>query len=168
MTPTITEEQVYAALGAFLVTVTAADVVRGQVNRVPMPQGPNWIVMQAGRRSQMSTTVRDYDVPGGKQNMTLSTALHFQLDVYGPLSANNAQAIVATFRSLWGADQFKASGLSPLYCEDPAQMPLLAGEQQWIQRWTIGCALHGNIAVSVTQQFADTLITGLTEITHGI
>lgn len=166
MIPSITQDAVYGALGDFLATVTGADIIRGQTNRAPMPEGPDWIVMQAGRRTAMSTTVRGYDPTTGKQDMDLSTALHFQVDVYGPASAENAQAIVTTFRSLWGADRFAPLGLSPLSCEDPAQMPLIAGEQQWVQRWMIGLALHGNIAVSVDQQFADTLITGLTEITH--
>lgn len=170
MTPSITQEQAYTALRTFLLAVAASstEVIQGQVNRVPMPQGPNWIVMQAIRREQTSTTARDYDPTGGKQVMGLPTTLRFQLDVYGPTAAENAQAIVTTFRSLWGADQFATSHLAPLYCDDPVQMPLLAGEQQWIQRWMIGCSLHGNISLSVDQQFADSIITGLTEITHGI
>jgi hypothetical protein len=167
-TPAPTQYDVYVALGDFLSAVTTAEVIRGQINRVPMPAGPNWIVMQAVRRGQMSTTVRDYVPTDGVQTMDLSTALYFQLDAYGPASAENAQAIVTTFRSLWGTERFKALGLVPLYCEEPAQMPLVAGEQQWIERWMIQCALHGNIELSVDQQFADTLITGLTEITHGI
>lgn len=168
MTPAPTQYDAYVALGDFLTAVTDAEIIRGQINRVPMPTGPDWIVMQAGRRAQMSTTVRDYDPDLEKQIMDLSTALYFQIDVYGPAAADNAQAIVTTFRSLWGADQFHASGFAPLMCEDPAQMPLIAGEQQWLQRWMIQCALHRSIALSVDQQFADTLITGLTEITHGI
>lgn len=168
MTPTITEDDAYKALGAFLDTVTGATVVRGQVNRVPMPSGPNWALMQILRRAPMATTTRDYDTVAGKQIMDLSTALHFQVDMYGPASGDNAQSFATAFRSLWGADQLKASYLAPLHCDDPAQMPLIAGEQQWIARWTITCALHGNISISVDQQFADSLITGLTEITHGI
>lgn len=163
-----TQFDIYVALGDFLSAVTGNEVVRGQINRVPMPDGPDFIVMQSVGRSAVATTVREYDVGAQEQEMGLSTTLTFQVDCYGPEAAEAAQTIVTTFRSLWGVEQFKAAGVSPLHCTDPQQMPVIAGEQQWIQRWMIQCAFHGTIALSVPQQFADTLITGLTEITHGI
>lgn len=175
MTPSLTEDQAYAALGAFLDAIlTGVDVVRGQVNRVPMPSGPNWISMQAMGRDQMATTERSYTpnlapAPAvGSAQISRSTILHFNLDVYGPAGADNAQAITTLFADDYGADFFRARGLGALYCEQPAQMPLIAGEQQYIGRWMIRCALHGNIVFGLPQEFADTVITTLSEITHGI
>jgi hypothetical protein len=164
----MTQSDLYTALRAFLAAVVPAStkIVQGQANRVPMPTGPDVIVMQAVRRGQMATTVRGYSAD--TLTMELSTGLNFQLDVYGPASAESAQKIVTAFRSPWGADQFKASGVAPLYCDDPTQMPLIGGEQQYIQRWKIECVLHGSIDFGVPQQSADMLITTLTEITHGI
>lgn len=103
----------------------------------------------------------------GANDVTRSTSLRFQLDVYGPASADNAQIITTLLRDDFGVDFLAAYHLAPLYCDDPAQMPIVAGEQQYIARWMIGVALHGNIAVTLPLGFADTLITGLSEITHG-
>lgn len=175
MTPSVTQEQVYTALRSFLLAVLPAntEVIQGQINRVPMPRGPNWVLMQDMRRQQMAMNVHTYDPPTdpipaiGSEDIERSTSLDFQIDVYGPLSADNAQVVATLFRDAWAVEKFKDNGLAPLNCTEPAQLPLLAGEQQWIQRWTTTATLHGNITVTVPAEFADTLITTLSEVTHG-
>lgn len=174
MTPSLTQEQAMTALRSLLLLIvpSGTEVVQGQINRVPMPQGKNWCQMTAVRRIAMATNERQA-VPNlapapatGRTDIGLSTRLDIQIDVYGPASAETAQAIVTLFRDSWAADQLAPSGLAPLYCSDPSQMPLVAGEQQYIARWTMDAALHGNIVTPVPTQFADTIITGLTEVTH--
>ncbi|WP_371432427.1 hypothetical protein [Novosphingobium sp.] len=175
MTPALTQEQVYTALRSFLLAVlpSGTEVIQGQVNRVPMPPGPDWVLMQAMHRQQMATNAHTYHPPTdpvpatGTADIERSTSLDVQLDIYGPLSADNAQVITTLFRDDWGVDNLKSAGIAPLYCTEPAQMPLLAGEQQWIQRWTMTATLHGNIAITIPAEFADTLITTLSEVTHG-
>ena len=176
MTLSLTQDQVYTALRSFLLAALPAgtEVIQGQINRVPMPASRDWVLMQALHRQQMATNVRAYHPPTapiptiGSTDVERSTRLDIQLDVYGPASADNAQVITTLFRDLWGVEKLKASGVAPLSCSEPAQMPLLAGEQQWIQRWTMTASVHGNITVSVPTEFADTLITTLSEISHGI
>lgn len=175
MTPSLTQRDVLAALRAFLLAILPAqtEVVQGQANRVPMPQDQNFVIMTPGRREQLGQTVHEWTAPtapapaSGTDEITRSTALHIQLDVYGPTSADNAQIITTLLRDGYGFDFLTPFGLAPLYGEDPFQMPLVAGEQQWLQRWTIRIALHGTIAVSVAADFADTLITTLSEVSHG-
>lgn len=174
MTPSITQEQAMTALRALLLLVvpSGTEVVQGQVNRVPMPQGKNWCAITPTRRVAMATNERaavpstDPAPAVGRTDIGLSTRLDVQVDIYGPASAETAQAMVAVFRDTWATDQLAASGLAPLYCTDPAQMPLVAGEQQYIARWTMDAVLHGNIVTPVPTQFADTIITGLSEVTH--
>lgn len=175
MTPSLTLTATFSALRTFLLAILPAqtEVVQGQANRVPMPQSGNFVVMTPSRLQQMAQTVHDWAEPTapapapGSDEISRSTALHFQLDVYGPASAENATVITTLLRDSYGYEALKPSGIAPLYAEDPFQMPLVAGEQQWIQRWTIRAALHGNIAVTVPVEFADTLITELLEVTHG-
>jgi hypothetical protein len=172
MTPSLTMTDAFTALRTFLLSILPAgtEVVQGQANRVPMPQGGNFVVMTPMHLQQMAQTVHEVTPPTapapalGTDEISRSTALHIQLDVYGPTSAENATVITTLFRDSYGTEAFAETGLAPLYAEDPFQMPLVAGEQQWIQRWTIRAALHGSIAVTVPQGFADTLITELSEV----
>lgn len=172
MTPSLTLADAYTALRTFLLGILPAqtEVVQGQANRVPMPQRGNFVVMTPMRMEQMAQTVHTLAPPTtpapalGTDEIARSMALHFQLDVYGPASGENAAVITTLLRDSYGAEAFDGTGLNPLYAEDPFQMPLVAGEQQWIQRWTIRLALHGHFAVTVPQGFADTLITELSEV----
>lgn len=172
MTPDLTLTQAYTALRTFLLGILPAgtEIVQGQANRVPMPQAGNFVVMTAMRMEQMAQTVHVVTPPTapapalGTDEIARSVALHLQLDVYGPTSGENATVITTLLRDSYGSEAFDGTGFNPLYAEDPFQMPLVAGEQQWIQRWTIRLALHGHFAVTVPQSFADTLITELSEV----
>lgn len=190
MNPSLTESQVYTALGDFIAAVTglsAANIVRGQVNRVPMPPGPNWFSMQATGKRLMATAERSYDPPVpvtppvgttgtgasytpefGTTFIGRSTALYFQVDGYGPASGDYAQVFTTLFNDEYGTEFFRSKGIGALYCEDPSQMPLIAGEQQYIGRWMIRVVLHAFIVANVQQGFADTLVTTLSEITHAV
>ncbi|AXU19713.1 hypothetical protein C7W88_12865 [Novosphingobium sp. THN1] len=172
VTPSLTLTAAFTALRIFLLGILPAgtEVTQGQANRVPMPQGRNFVVMTPMRFEQMAQTVHQVTPPNapapalGTDEIARSMALHFQLDVYGPSSGENATVITTLLRDSYGTEAFIATGFSPLYVEDPFQMPLVAGEQQWMQRWTIRLALHGHFVVTVPQSFADTLITELSEV----
>lgn len=162
----LTDEQAFTALRGFLLDVLpdGAEVVQGQDNRVPMPTAPVFVVMTALTRQQMAQTTHDYRPADNQEDVARSTGLMFQIDVYGDGAADNAQIITTLLRDAWGGAFLKPSGLAPLYCEDPTQMPLLTGEQQYLARWTIKCALHASVAITVPAQFADSLVTTLQEV----
>jgi hypothetical protein len=165
MTPSLTESQAFAALRTFLLAVLPAGVecVRGQANRVPMPAG-QFVVITPTRRQQMAQNAHAYDPTAQTETIERSTRFDVQIDVYGDASPENAQVITTLLRDEYGATALRPSGVSPLYCSDPMQMPLIAGEQQYIDRWTMTAALHSNVGVTVPMGFANTLITTLTEI----
>lgn len=165
MTPAITSEDAFIALRTFLLDIVpvGTEIVQGLDNRVPMPGVDGWVVMTETRLQKMAQTTHDYSPDAGQKTVARSTALHYQLDVYGEAAADTAQVITTLLADAHGVDALKPSGIAPLYCEDPLQMPLLAGEQQYIKRMMVRCALHGIIVVTVDQQFADNLITTLTE-----
>lgn len=172
MTPSITQSQAFTALRSFILGIlpAGAEVIQGQGNRVPAPASDNFVVMTIDRREGMARPVRDYDAVAGTETVGRSTTLRFQLDVYGASAGDNAQVIHTIMNDASGVEMIASafaslgiSGLTPLFCRDPQQMPAVFGEQQYTQRWMIACALHGNITVTRSIEFADDVITTLSE-----
>lgn len=168
----LTQDSAFTALRSALLAMLpdGVEVIRGQANRVPMPASSDFVVMTPTGRVQLSTTTHDYSPPTdpapakGTEGIGRSTRLDVQLDVYGDSAADNATIVTTLLRDAWGVDQMKGSGVVPLYCTDPMQMPLVAGEQQWIERWTMTVALHATPVATVPTEFADNLVTGLQEV----
>lgn len=173
MTPSITETDLRTALRAFLLAVAPAgtEAVRGYGNLVPMPKSGSLVVFTEMRREQLAQTTHTYTPPtdpapaAGTEDIARSTAIHFQLDVYGEAAGDTAQVITNLLRDAWGVDFFDSYNIAPLYVTDPVSMPLVAGEQQYIQRRIVSIALQASMVVTVDVEFADNLITTLVEVT---
>lgn len=155
----LTEEQILTGLRAFLLAVCpeGTEVVQGQDNRVPMPAAANFIVMTPAQRVQLSTTATEYDASAGTKEVSRSTSLHFQLDIYGPSASDITQVITTLFRDAYGAAFLADYGLGALYCDDGQQMPLVTGEDQWLQRWMMRGVLQTNLGVMIPATFSDQL-----------
>lgn len=161
----LTEDEIMASLRAFILAVLpdGIEVVQGQDNFVTMPRGADFVLITPAAREQLSQTAHSYDVEAGEKEVSRSTGLHFQLDIYGPKGSDHTQIITTLFRDEYGFRFFKDHGIAPLYCDDGRQMPLVSGEKTYIQRWLTRGVLQTNLAVTVPQQFADKLITTLME-----
>ncbi len=87
------------------------------------------------------------------------TQFSMQLDVHGPNSGDNAQAITTMLRDDYAVQQFATSGLAitPLYADDPRQIPFINAEQQYENRWVIEAMLQVDPVITIPQQFADQL-----------
>lgn len=233
VTLSLTESQTLAALRSFLLAILPAgvEVIRGQDNRVPEPQGANFVEMTPTLRDRLSTNVDSYKdaaftgsiagstltitsvgtgsltvgsvllgnnlaantvvtafgtgtggigtytvspiqavssqvIAAGVKSMLQPAKVTMQLDVHGPASADNAQIITTLFRDEYGVALFAASGydVTPLYADDPKQVPFVNGEQQVEERWVVGAVLHCNPIVTVPQDFAAALSVGLTNV----
>lgn len=167
----VTDVKIFTALRTFLLTVVdpAVEVIRTQANRTPLPKGPNWIAMTPVFRSRLEKGVDtwDYTDPAAAvMTVTQNTKVEIQLDVYGPLSPDIAAVVSALLNDTYACDYFAAQELplAPLYATDGRQMPLVNGEEQYEQRWTMTLALQANLAVSTPQDFADTLTVGLINV----
>lgn len=223
MTPSITEAQIYTALGNFLLTVLGlpdTQVILGQVNRTSSPEG-DYCVMWPLRRPRLSTNVDssadakfvgsiaatvmtitevasgvmnvgavvsgvgvtantvvvhqidgttggdgDYTVSqsqtigpitlsAGQTIIEQSTEVVYQIDVHGPASGDNAQTISTAFRDEYGVSLFAGTGITPLYCEDPRQMPFTTAADQFEDRWTIDVHMQADPSIAVPAQFTD-------------
>lgn len=158
MTPDITDDAIMAAMGGFLEAVLpdGVEVIQGQANRVPEPKSPDFVVMTDASRRQLSTTTHSYDPVAGTNAVGRSNALTIQLDVYGPNSSDNAQVIATLFRDAYGCEAL-GPAIQPLYCDDGQQMPLVNGEFQYQDRWTLRATLQANPAITTPAQFASSV-----------
>lgn len=95
----------------------------------------------------------------GAMDVVQNTKVVIQCDVHGPNSADNAQIISTLLRDGYGvqsfADQSPNYGVTPLFTEDPRQMPFVNAEQAYEDRYVVEIALQVNPIISVPQQFAD-------------
>lgn len=149
-------------LRLFLLSVLPAgtEVIRAVDNRVPEPDGEDFVVMTDLLRARLATNVVGYaDAVEQVRNAQQSTSVTVQLDIHGPASAENAQIISTLFRDDYAAQWFADSGysLAPLYTGDARLMPFLNGEQQIERRWSMDVVLQAKPVVTTGQDFADTL-----------
>ncbi len=103
-----------------------------------------------------SQTVGSETITGGTANLEQKVRITIQCDVHGPNGSDNAFAISI---AMWDAiaDRFfnsAVTGVSPLYSDDPKQMPFLNGEQQYENRWSVDIHVQTNQTVFFSQQFA--------------
>ncbi len=175
-----TESQVFTALRSFLLGLglaysapqaTAAEVVKGQANRVAEPQGADFVVMTPIRRERLSTNVDTYTdpypLPGGVGAALQPTRVVVQLDVHGPNSGDNAQVIATMLRDPYAFDAFAASGFDvvPLYADDPRQIPFIDAEKQYEDRWIVDAHLQANeVVTGAPVQFYASAVVNLVEV----
>jgi hypothetical protein len=136
-------------------------IIRGEVNRVPMPgttpEGPFVKVMEINRRNLDTPSQFQSADPAVQQaTITNSKQLEVQIDFYGLAAGEWSAAVESVWRSPYGADQFPA-GMAPLYCSDARQLPLVTGEEQYEYRWVITGSLEYNPDVIVPQPSATEL-----------
>lgn len=106
-----------------------------------------------------SQTADAQPMAAGGREMLVATDFVYQLDVFGPLGGDNAQIIHTLMRDEAGVALFRdvSEGVTPLYAEDPRQLPFYTGETQWQDRWVVELHLQVDPVVRVPQQFADAL-----------
>lgn len=165
------ESDVFTALRTFLLGILPAgvEVVKAQDNGVAEPTGPDFVTMNAITMPRLATNVDTYTDPGtgqGTRNSLASMAMHVQLDVHGPNSADNTAIIATLFRDDYGCVAFASvnSQIQPLYCEEPKQMQFINGENQFEQRWIIDAAIQYNPITQTPQDFADTVTVNTTSV----
>lgn len=216
------QDIVNTALVTFLAGVlSATDVIAGQVNRVPEPVNPDFVVFWPIRRPRLSTnletaldcrftgsltataltvtavqhgkiiignslfgvnvaagssiqsqssgtpggigtyviapsqTLASQTLASGAMQLMQATEAVYQIDVHGPHSADNSQIITTIMRSEFGVKEISASGVTPLFADEPRQVPFLNAEQQYEDRWEVDLHFQINPALLVPQEFAD-------------
>lgn len=165
----INDDLIYQQVRTFILAVLAdqnplPEVVRDPGNGVPIPAAP-FIAMSPSLNSKLSFPVSTYtDVPGnGTRNLTQHLQYAMQIDCYGPQSPQWSAILTTLFFSEYAVTQM-GPNVTPLYCEEAQQLPLVNAEAQFEQRWSFPLLLQYNPVVSVPQDFAASLTVNLKEV----
>lgn len=161
----ITRTMIITALRTFLSELAPGQrVIRTPVNRAAMPIGA-FVAMTPGKTFPLATPTTTVDLLGGR-TIKRSSQFDCQIDCYGPDSGDLAELISMLFREQYAVEKFAATGLelAPLYASDARQMPIVTGEEQYVERWTFDLSLQFNPMVSTVQQSANMLDVGIISV----
>ena len=154
--PSIAIDAIFDAVGAFIQPfVGTAQVVRAQVNRVPMPASGFVELTEIGN-VDIEVPRSWYDGVNSQEDFIGPKKLAIQADFYGVSAADWCSAVKTVWRTSYATAQF-APGIAPLYCDDAHEAPLITGEEQYERRWTMTCYVQYNPVVIVPLQSADEL-----------
>jgi hypothetical protein len=131
----------------FGIGVAASTTVTAQVGGTPGGAG-----IYAVSPSQ---TVASTTLSAGATEIEQATEIVMQVDVHGPGSSDNAQTISTLFRDEYAVTQFDGTGITPLYADEPRQMPFLTAAHQYEDRWTVDVHMQADPVIAVPQEFAD-------------
>jgi hypothetical protein len=160
LTVSITQSQVYTALGTFVQSVLgldAAHVVQGYDNRVPDPAGPH-VVLSIVLAKRLRTNIDTIGGPLGNDPSSWAseqgTELDVQIDCYGEsMSGDWAQILTTVLRDNVGCLAL-APTCQPLYADDPIWAPMENAESQYQDRWIVTAKLQVNPVVTTPVQSA--------------
>ncbi len=154
-------ETLFIQLQAFVMGLLPLDidhVIQGLGNDAAMPTG-DFVCMTATTQRRLATNSDTYDTDANTRTVLTPTEYSIQVDCYGPNSSDMASTLRMMWRDEYGCDAMSPS--APLYAADPVQVPLVNAEKNYEQRWTFICLLQFNPTVTVSQQFAETLIVDI-------
>jgi len=134
-------------------TSAPIEVIRGLANRTPMP-GNAFIAMTPLFQNRLATTVDTFD--NTHQYAQQSAQLDIQIDCYGPNGLSWATMLSTLLRDPYGVQQL-APTCAPLYAEDPRQIALVTGEEQYLERWNLTASFEYDPVTTITAQTADVI-----------
>lgn len=163
----ITADAVMTALRAFLMHVlpTGTQVVAGQQNHVPLPQG-RVVVITPLMQAAMDVPTTAYDRVNSGIGKRQSKDWRIQLDVYGDNAADAVSMLATVLRSDVSFEWFaeNAPVVRPLYTEDPRNMAFINDAMNYESRWMLEVHLQANQTTTLPQDFAQSLHIGLVEV----
>jgi hypothetical protein len=165
-TISLVDQDIFTAIRTFLLTIVPSgiEVVQEQDNQVAMPKG-GFVGMNNTQVVRLATNVDTYNPLLGTGTKYVETAFRYmmQLDFYGPDSQSWAAMTSSLWRDEYATDLFPVN-IQPLYADDPQQMVLIDGEEQYEQRWRVQSALQYNPVITLGQDFATSLSVQLVEV----
>ncbi len=156
LTISITETQALKVLGDFLTSIISAEIIRAPVNLAAMPKA-DFVAITPKSFQSLSTPINKN--AAFNQYITRPAQLVIQLDFYGATAMDNANIVNTSLRDNFAADYFTTTeiDLQTLYCDDAIQLPVISGEAQYIERWSMTCNLQMNPIITTILQTANSL-----------
>lgn len=169
LTVTITLVDVFVKVRAFLLAIvpTGTIVLRGPVNRAAQPAADHIVITPTLRkrlRTNVETDVDPFPTPGGTMRVEEGVQLDIQVDCYGgTLAPDWATMIETIWRSEYAVTAL-APTCAPLYADEARQIPLVTGEDQYLERWLVRAVVQYNPATITPQEFADAAVAALLNV----
>jgi len=141
-------------------------VLRAPINRAAMPKDPCVIMtplFQKRLRTNLHTDIDPFPDPGGSTSTEMGTEAHVQLDFYGPQSNDWCAAAAMLWRDEYGCNMLNPDA-SPLYTNDARMVPLVTGEEQYFERYSLTAVLQWNPVTVTPQQFVDAVDVVLIDV----
>jgi hypothetical protein len=165
VTPTL--DDIAVKIMAFLVSIvpTGTPVLRGPMNRVPLPKEP-CVIFTYLFQLRLRTNIhydQNLNPLAGNTGTEQGTRVQVQMDFYGPQSTEWALAAEMLWRDEYACNILSPEAV-PLYTDDARMVPLVTGEDQYWERYTVTAMLQWNPVTVVSQQFADTLDVVLIDV----
>lgn len=104
-----------------------------------------------------SQNIGSRTLAAGIESLQQDQDVQIQVDVHGNNSISNASLISTVFRDARGIEMFAGTEMTPLFADDPRQVPFQNAEQQWEIRLVVTLHLQVNFKLELPQQFADEL-----------
>jgi hypothetical protein len=149
-----TLDAVMVKVAAFLATIgpVGYPILRGPLNLVPQPKVDHVVftpILRKRLRTNVHTDDPDYEVTTTEQGTRLSV----QFDFYGESAGDLSAAAETLWRDEYACDILSPEAV-PLYTDTANMVPLVTGEDQFLERYTLTAALQWNIRVTNPQQSA--------------
>ena len=159
----ITETNALTALRTFVLTYVDCEVVRAPANRAAMPKN-DFIALTPIRQAALETNAHAYTAT--EETVKRPTQFTIQADFYGARAGDRAHTITTLFRDEIACAALAASGfdIQPLFASDPQQLPIVTGEEQYLERWTSLFELQMNPILTIPIETANTLAVGVLNV----
>ena len=163
-----TQDDVLTAVRTLLLSIvpTGTIVLRGPVDRAAQPIADHILVTPVHRERLRTNLYLDHAPPPGPDpngtvDMEQGTKLELQVDFYGETGGESGpaawmDAFTTVWRSEYAVDAL-APTCSPLYADEGRMMPLVTGEEQYLERWMVRAFLQYNPVTTAPQEYADVL-----------
>lgn len=158
------DDDVYRALKAlmlrYLPELTPNQVVRGWNNRVPPPRG-GFALMRILSHARQATNFAEYDPAGESVTLAQSALVVTQIDFYGARPVSMADGWAHDFATVWrdavACDFLAGAGVAPTMASDPRHLPLVGGDEQYLDRWSVEATACVFDEIKLAQAFIDTV-----------
>lgn len=151
-------DDIYAELRKFILNVTGdcVEVFQGELNRVPEPLKPDFVIMTALSMTRLDTNATGWDttsLTASEIDFVNGIQLDIQLDIHGPKSMETAQVLNTIMRDSYATEITNPSVFGILYATNPIHMPFVNAENQYEKRWVLTVALQICVKISTVSQF---------------
>jgi len=135
--------------------VGGAEIIRDQPNRAPMPLS-GFVVLSDVSQEDLQLPRMDY-VGNDSSEIYAPKKIGVQISFYGEAAGDWCNATKSALRTWYGCNLFP-DGIKPLYVSNGMFVPMVDGEQQWLNRWVVTLTLQVNPTIEIPQQYSNELV----------